>query len=212
MLWWPRLPATLWCAFPFSATKRLINVGLAVAIAVRAASGFSTCISLSLCSTSIVNLVASWWHYILSIAPSAFLSIPKSYVTHLLQPTLLSVVLATDMPLLSTFRLTKARSRRYSSSPRGARKLNRTKTSPTTVATVELDSKLPSIRVVRKPRKTFKRRLILIWKRISSPSRPRASRRFSFMPPDFALVSHDEHLKSRDSRGGSKYCEAMPAE
>ncbi|KAJ6591637.1 hypothetical protein DFH09DRAFT_180252 [Mycena vulgaris] len=117
------------------------------------------------------------------------------------------------MPLFfASFRLAKARSRRHSSSSRATRKLTRPATSPATVATIELDSKLPSIRVVRKPRKTFKRRLILIWKRLSSPSRPRASRRFSFIPPDFALVSHDEPLKSRDSRRVSKYREAMPAE
>ncbi|KAJ7334075.1 hypothetical protein DFH08DRAFT_298038 [Mycena albidolilacea] len=108
------------------------------------------------------------------------------------------------MPTLVTpFHLSRTRSRRNSSSPRPPRKLTRPHHA---VATVELDPELHAIRVVRKPRKTFKRRIILLWKRLSGPSRPRASRRFSFMPPDFDLVSHDGHSRSkRDSRRRSKY-------
>ncbi|KAJ7281607.1 hypothetical protein C8J57DRAFT_1500303 [Mycena rebaudengoi] len=94
-----------------------------------------------------------------------------------------------------------------------ARKLSRTKSPRATTTTVELDPTMPAIRVVRKPRKTIKRRFTLMWKRLSTPSRPRASRRFSFIPPDFDLVSRETRLKStRDERRKSKYLEAVHAE
>ncbi|KAJ7720580.1 hypothetical protein DFH07DRAFT_305473 [Mycena maculata] len=111
---------------------------------------------------------------------------------------------------LTAFRL-RPRSRRLSSSPRVTHNL-RTKTPHDTVATVELDPMLHSIHVVRKPRHTFKRRLILVWKRLSSPARPRASRRFSYIPPDFDLVSHGAQKSKRDSRRRTKYLEALPVE
>ncbi|KAJ7180609.1 hypothetical protein C8R46DRAFT_1069975 [Mycena filopes] len=103
---------------------------------------------------------------------------------------------------VARFRLTKTRSRRE---PRAHRKLTRTRSSRDTGA-VERDPMLASARVVRKPRKSLKRRLVVMWKRFSTPSRPRASRRFSFMPPGFDRVSHDAQLKAkRDSRRWSRH-------
>ncbi|KAK7030668.1 hypothetical protein R3P38DRAFT_2929816 [Favolaschia claudopus] len=109
------------------------------------------------------------------------------------------------MPIVTRLQLLKPRPR--PTFPRLNRKLTRSHDS---AATANLDAALQSIRVFRKPqpRKTFKRRFVLLWKRLTNPSRPRASRRFSFMPPDFDLVSHDRYSR-RESRRKSKISEAM---
>ncbi|KAJ6518742.1 hypothetical protein C8R45DRAFT_949111 [Mycena sanguinolenta] len=113
------------------------------------------------------------------------------------------------MPTFATnFCLSRSRTRRHS--PQPTRKLTRRRNTVATVAAVELDPELQAIRVVRKPRNTVKRRLVMLWKHLSTPSRPRASRRFSFIPPDFALVSLDGLSNSqRDPHRRSIYFGAV---
>ncbi|EDR14664.1 uncharacterized protein LACBIDRAFT_305516 [Laccaria bicolor S238N-H82] len=48
--------------------------------------------------------------------------------------------------------------------------------------------------------KTFVRRVILFWKRIKEPKRPRHSRRFSFIPPGFVTVDPAQFTKSARRR------------
>ncbi|KAJ7252740.1 hypothetical protein B0H12DRAFT_1117598, partial [Mycena haematopus] len=176
-----------------------------------------TCIYLSLCFSIVSRrlYIRPWL---------ATLNIPSlAHLCHCIRSTRVRRP-SHNMPTFPTrFPLSRARSRRRS--PRPTRKLTFVAVYPTllvrklmnaanrrshnkvaTLAAVELDPELQSIHVVRKPRNTVKRRLIMFWKHLSTPSRPRASRRFSFMPPDFDLVSHDVHFKSkRDSRRISKY-------
>lgn len=48
--------------------------------------------------------------------------------------------------------------------------------------------------------KTFVRRIILLFKRIREPKRPRHSRRFSFIPPGFVTVDPTQFTKSARRR------------
>ncbi|KAJ7504447.1 hypothetical protein B0H11DRAFT_1982373 [Mycena galericulata] len=227
MLWLSRRPATLW--FPFlasRATREQAQSGPTVAFP-RVFPFFV--VSLRFFDLSIVNSVASWWQLPINPCTLSTHLQHRILATHpptLSHPTVLAAGLILIMHHVSTTFCLQPRSRRHSSSARVTRKLvfvpalvthpmaqpvyRRTKAPHDTVATVELDPTLPSICVVRKPRKTFKRRLVLVWKRLSSPARPRASRRFSFMPSNFELVSHDAPKSKRDSRRRSKYFEAQP--
>ncbi|RDB23354.1 hypothetical protein Hypma_009106 [Hypsizygus marmoreus] len=54
-----------------------------------------------------------------------------------------------------------------------------------------------------KRRTSFKRRLLLIWKRLTKPRRSRRSRRFSFMPEGFVRVEISR-FRVRDSLRFSK--------